>query len=61
MMERQIHRTRVGGGEGDGAAPAPAPAPAAEQDFTAVLNEIDDILEENALAFVQGFIQEGGE
>lgn len=59
MIESQIHRARAGGG--DAGVPAPTPAPAAEQDFTAVLNEIDDILEENALAFVQGFIQEGGE
>ncbi len=59
MIESQIRRARAGGG--DAGVPAPTPAPAAEQDFTAVLNEIDDILEENALAFVQGFIQEGGE
>lgn len=61
MTESQLHRSRPGGGDDGGDAPAPAPAPAAAQDYTAVLADIDDILEENALTFVQGFVQEGGE
>lgn len=61
MTESQIHRSRPTGDGGDDAAPAPAPAPAAAQDYGQVLADIDDILEENALTFVQGFVQEGGE
>lgn len=41
--------------------PPPAPAAAATHDFSQVLADIDDILETNALTFVQGFVQEGGE
>ncbi|MBM9432557.1 ubiquitin-like protein Pup [Flaviflexus sp. JY899] len=41
--------------------PPPIVSSAAAQDFTAILDDIDDILEENALTFVQGFIQEGGQ
>lgn len=62
MSENQSFQTRR---EGDSPAPDPGPAPvpssAAAQDFSAVLNDIDDILEENALSFVQGFVQEGGQ
>lgn len=61
MTESQIHRSRPTGGDGDVPAPTPPPAPAAAQDYSQVLADIDDILEENALTFVQGFIQEGGE
>lgn len=61
MTENQIRRTRSGGDADDAAAPPPAPAPAAAQDYSQVLAEIDEILEENSLTFVQGFVQEGGE
>lgn len=61
MTESQLHRSRpTGDGDGEGT-PAPAPVPAAAQDYSQVLADIDDILEENALTFVQGFVQEGGE
>lgn len=40
---------------------APTPAPAPAQDFATVLADIDEILEVNALQFVQGFVQEGGQ
>ena len=33
----------------------------AEFDIDELLDEIDDVLEENAEAFVQGYIQRGGE
>lgn len=42
---------------------APEPIAPAEykQGFDDILDDIDDILEENALSFVQGFVQKGGE
>lgn len=48
------------------AAPAePDPAPAAGQTRTSgvddILDEIDAVLETNAAAFVQGFVQKGGQ
>ncbi len=61
MTESQIRHTRSGGDGDDAAAAPPPPAPAAAQDYSQVLADIDDILEENALTFVQGFVQEGGE
>ena len=47
-------------------APAePAPAPAAGQTRASgvddILDEIDAVLETNAAAFVQGFVQKGGQ
>ena len=62
MSEDQVQRHRPGG-DSDPVEPPPAPpAPAgAGQDFTSILSDIDDILEENALTFVQGFVQEGGQ
>ena len=43
----------------------PDPAPAAGQTRTSgvddILDEIDAVLETNAAAFVQGFVQKGGE
>ena len=46
----------------------PAPAPEAaehkaalDDDVDAILDEIDDVLEENAEDFVKSFIQKGGE
>lgn len=44
------------------------PTPAAQErkealddDVDAILDEIDDVLEENAEEFVRGFVQKGGE
>ncbi len=47
--------------------PVGPPAGAAERkealddDVDAILDEIDDVLEENAEEFVRGFVQKGGE
>lgn len=60
MTENQSFR-RHDGDAPEGAAPDPLPPSAAGQDFSSVLDEIDDILEENVVEFVKGFIQEGGQ
>ena len=49
----------------DGAAPPPA-APATQSqttdaDVDAILDEIDEVLENNAEEFVKGFVQKGGQ
>lgn len=44
--------------------PSPATAErreALDDDVDAILDEIDDVLEENAEEFVRGFVQKGGE
>lgn len=44
--------------------PSPAAAErkeALDDDVDAILDEIDDVLEENAEEFVRGFVQKGGE
>ena len=41
--------------------PTPAPAGDYAQGFDDILADIDDVLEENALSFVQGFVQKGGQ
>jgi ubiquitin-like protein Pup len=44
------------------AAPAPsAHKEALDADVDALLDEIDDVLEENAEEFVRGFVQNGGQ
>ncbi|NCD17306.1 MAG: ubiquitin-like protein Pup [Actinobacteria bacterium] len=60
MAQDQIREHRSAG-EPEPVEPPPAPAAAAAHDFSQVLADIDDILETNALTFVQGFVQEGGE
>lgn len=60
MAQDQIKEHRPAG-EPEPIEPPPVPAAAAAQDFSQVLADIDDILETNALTFVQGFVQEGGE
>lgn len=52
--------------EHDGSAPADADALAArkeklDDDVDSILDEIDDVLEENAAEFVSSFVQKGGE
>ncbi|MFI7589115.1 ubiquitin-like protein Pup [Spongisporangium articulatum] len=47
-------------------APPPAAAPAAQsstvdEDVDAILDEIDEVLENNAEEFVKGFVQKGGQ
>ncbi len=61
MTEDQLRRHRPADEPAPDEPAPPAPAAAAAQDFSQVLADIDDILETNALTFVQGFVQEGGE
>ena len=60
MAQDQIREHRPAG-EPEPVEPPPAPAAAAAHAFSQLLADIDDILETNALTFVQGFVQEGGE
>ena len=41
--------------------PIPTPTSDFAQGFDDILDDIDDVLEENALSFVQGFVQKGGQ
>lgn len=41
--------------------PMPPPAPVAPQGYADILEDIDEILEENALTFVNNFVQLGGQ
>ena len=61
MASSQQHQTPRGG-EGEGEAPVPVPvAPSVStQAVDDLLDEIDDVLEENAEEFVRGFVQKGG-
>ncbi|MFB9903467.1 ubiquitin-like protein Pup [Allokutzneria oryzae] len=62
----QEQKQRQGGGDGD---EEPGGAAAAGQerrekvgeDVDAILDEIDDVLEENAEDFVRAYVQKGGE
>ena len=63
MSQEQIKRR--GGGDGDDEAGA---APAGQErreklgeDVDAILDEIDDVLEENAEDFVRAYVQKGGQ
>ncbi|MFR9730082.1 ubiquitin-like protein Pup [Saccharopolyspora sp. MS10] len=66
-MRRDKHERHHGvRSESDEAAPTPAPAGAdrrerLDDDTEAVLDEIDDILEENAETFIRSYIQKGGQ
>lgn len=47
---------------GDGTPPPAAPsAQARDAEVDALLEEIDDVLEQNAEQFVRGFVQKGGQ
>lgn len=61
MTEDQLRRHRAADEPTPDEAAAPAAVAPAVRDFSQVLADIDDILEVNALTFVQGFVQEGGE
>lgn len=41
--------------------PAPLPSSASAQDFSAILDDLDSILEKNASTFIQRFVQEDGQ
>jgi ubiquitin-like protein Pup len=64
MAQEQVQRQ--GGGDGDeGAAGAAAAGQERREklgeDVDAILDEIDDVLEENAEDFVRAYVQKGGE
>lgn len=61
MTEEQLRRSRPADEPPADEPTLPPPTAPAAQDFSQILDDIDDILEENALTFVQGFVQEGGE
>ncbi|MBV9315185.1 MAG: ubiquitin-like protein Pup [Pseudonocardia sp.] len=63
----QERTKRQGGGDGDGDGDGGA-APAGQErreklgeDVDTILDEIDDVLEENAEDFVRAYVQKGGE
>jgi len=63
----QEQTQRQGGGDGDGDEDGGA-APAGQErreklgeDVDTILDEIDDVLEENAEDFVRAYVQKGGE
>lgn len=64
MSQEQIKR-QGGGGDGDdetGAAPAGQERrEKLGEDVDAILDEIDDVLEENAEDFVRAYVQKGGQ
>jgi prokaryotic ubiquitin-like protein Pup len=63
----QEHVQRHGGGDGDDEDGADAGASGQErreklgEDVDTILDEIDDVLEENAEDFVRAYVQKGGE
>lgn len=62
-MSGQEHVRRRDDEEPVDDAPVPAAPSAAERDqeVDALLDEIDDVLEQNAEQFVRGFVQKGGQ
>ncbi|AXX29637.1 Prokaryotic ubiquitin-like protein Pup [Actinosynnema pretiosum subsp. pretiosum] len=64
MAQEQVQRQ--GGGDGDDGGDAAAAAGQERreklgEDVDAILDEIDDVLEENAEDFVRAYVQKGGE
>jgi ubiquitin-like protein Pup len=64
MAQEQVQRQ--GGGDGDDGADGAAAAGQERreklgEDVDAILDEIDDVLEENAEDFVRAYVQKGGE
>jgi prokaryotic ubiquitin-like protein Pup len=62
----QEHVQRHGGGDGDEDVDGGAPAGQERreklgEDVDTILDEIDDVLEENAEDFVRAYVQKGGE
>ncbi|HEX5404660.1 MAG TPA: ubiquitin-like protein Pup [Pseudonocardiaceae bacterium] len=62
----QEQTQRQGGGDGDDGDEGGGPAgqerrEALNEDVDAILDEIDDVLEENAEDFVRAYVQKGGE
>jgi ubiquitin-like protein Pup len=64
MSQEQVHRHGGGDGEDEVEGGAPQGQERREQlneDVDAILDEIDDVLEENAEDFVRAYVQKGGE
>ena len=64
MAQEQVQRHGGGDGEDEVQAAAPAGQERREklgEDVDAILDEIDDVLEENAEDFVRAYVQKGGE
>ena len=64
MAQEQVQRQ--GGGDGDDGGDGAAAAGQERreklgEDVDAILDEIDDVLEENAEEFVRGYVQKGGQ
>ena len=62
----QEQKQRQGGGDGDDDVEGGGPAgqerrEQLNEDVDAILDEIDDVLEENAEDFVRAYVQKGGE
>jgi ubiquitin-like protein Pup len=62
----QEHTQRQGGGDGDEDVDGAGPAGQERreklgEDVDTILDEIDDVLEENAEDFVRAYVQKGGE
>ena len=65
MSQEQTKRQGGGGGDDDEAGDAAAAGQERREklgeDVDAILDEIDDVLEENAEDFVRAYVQKGGE
>jgi prokaryotic ubiquitin-like protein Pup len=64
MSQEQTKRHGGGDGDEDEAGAAPAGQERREklgEDVDAILDEIDDVLEENAEDFVRAYVQKGGQ
>ncbi|HEY0497685.1 MAG TPA: ubiquitin-like protein Pup [Kutzneria sp.] len=63
MAQEQVQRQGGGDGDdgGDGAAAGQERREKLGEDVDAILDEIDDVLEENAEDFVRAYVQKGGE
>jgi len=64
MAQEQVQRQGGGDGDGDGGDAAAAGQERREklgEDVDAILDEIDDVLEENAEDFVRAYVQKGGQ
>ncbi|QFZ21771.1 ubiquitin-like protein Pup [Saccharothrix syringae] len=64
MSQEQVQRQGGGGGDENGDGAAAAGQERREklgEDVDAILDEIDDVLEENAEDFVRAYVQKGGE
>jgi ubiquitin-like protein Pup len=63
QQKKKVERPK-GDGDGDGAAAnpeVPKKGKKIKEDLDKLLDEIDDILEENAEEFVKSYVQRGGE